>query len=245
MCSRCGSGPIALVLVMAAALSVRLVGQSPAGPQVLLETGEFHGDEVTATGGEGWLALVAHGSHDALEAATIEVTIVRDSLVDPDEGPFTGKMVALAGALAGTDPVLLVRGFPRLEPRPDVLRAEIDTASWPTSLWTTRRVQFVLAGQRYTLRVTPSDPAQPLTKRSEVLLEDGVTPQVLHRMPRDPDDAEWEVLWAGDLDGDGRLDLYMNLSYHYNMTHRMLFLSTAAGAGELVGRVAEFTTTGC
>ena len=245
MRSRCGSSPIALALVVAAALSVRLTGQSPAGVQTLLETGEFHGDEVSAAGGEGWLALVAHGSHDALESAGIEVTIVRDAIADPDEGPFTGKKVTLAGALAGTDPVLLVRGFRRLEPRPDVLRADIDTARWPTDLWSTRRVQLVLAGQRYTLRATPPNPAEPLTKESEVLLDDGITTQVLYRMPQDPNDAEWEVLWAGDLDGDGRLDLYMNLSHHYNMTERMLFLSTAAGDGDLVGQVAGFTTTGC
>jgi hypothetical protein len=235
----------ALALVVAAALSVPLAGQSPAGAQLLLETGEFHGDEVTAASGGGWLALLAYGSHDALEAVGIEVTTVRDGILDPDEGPFTGKKVTLDGAQAGTDPVLLVRGLPRLEPRPDVLRAEIDTASWPTSLWTVRRVQFVLGGQRYTLRVTPSDPAQPLTDRSEVLLDDGITTQLLHPMPRDPSDAAWELLWAGDLDGDGRLDLYMNLSHHDNMTHQMLFLSTAAGAGDLVGLVAEFTTTGC
>jgi hypothetical protein len=240
-----GSSPIPLLLVVAAALSVRLAGQSPAGVQTLLETGEFHGDEVTTASGAGWLALLAYGSHDALEAVAIEVTTVRDSLLDPDEGPFTGKEVTLAGALAGTDPVLVVRGVPRLEPRPDVLRAEIDTDSWPTSLSTTRRVQFVLAGQRYTLRATPPNPAEPLTKGSEVLLDDDLTTQVLYRMPQDPNDAEWEVLWAGDLDGDGRLDLYMNLSHHYNMIERMLFLSTAAGAGDLVGQVAGFTTTGC
>jgi hypothetical protein len=237
--------PNALALLVAGALSVPLTGQSPAGPQLLLETGEFHGDEVTAASGGGWLALLAYGSHDALEAVGIEVTTVPDRLLDPDEGPFTGKKVTLDGTPAGTDPVLLVRGFPRLEPRTDVLRAEIDTASWPTSLWTARRVRLVLAGQRYTLRVTPSDPTRPLTDRSEVLLDDGLTTQVLHRMPRDLSDAEWEMLWAGDLDGDGRLDLYMNLSHHYNMTHQILFLSTAAGAGDLVGRVAEFTTTGC
>ena len=235
----------ALALLAAAALSVPLAGQSPSEPQLLLETGEFHGDEVTVVSGGGWLALLAYGSHDALEAVGIEVTTAPDRIIDPDEGPFTGKKVTLEGALAGTDPVLLVHGLPHLEPRPDVLRAEIDTASWPTSLWTARSLRFVLPGQRYTLRVTPSDPAQPITKGSEVLLDDGLTTQVLHRMPQDPNDAEWEVLWAGDLDGDGRLDLYMNLSHHYNMTHRMLFLSTAAGAGDLVGRVAEFTTTGC
>jgi hypothetical protein len=234
-----------LAAFAAASLSAPLAGQTPGGPQLLLETGEFHGDEVTATSGGGWLALLAYGSHDALEAVAIQVTVVQDAIVDPDEGPFTGEKVTLDGALAGTDPVLLVRGLPRLEPRPDVLRAEIDTASWPTRLWTSRRVHFVLAGQRYTLRVTPSDPAQPLTNRSEVLLDDGLTTQVLYRMPQDPSDPEWEVLWAGDLDGDGRLDLYLNLSHHYNMTQRVLFLSTAAGAGDLVGQVAEFTTTGC
>jgi hypothetical protein len=47
--------------------------------------------------------------------------------------------------------------------------------------------------------------------------------------------------WAGDLDGDGRVDLVMTLN---NRVHEFagatLFLSSAAGPGELVGRAATF-----
>ena len=59
------------------------------------------------------------------------------------------------------------------------------------------------------------------------------------------DEAQWVLLWAGDLDGDGRLDLYMNLSTHYNVSARRLFLSSAAASGALVREVAVFQTTGC
>jgi hypothetical protein len=47
------------------------------------------------------------------------------------------------------------------------------------------------------------------------------------------------------LDGDGRLDLYMWLSDHYNVIEHTLFLSSKAPADGLVERVAFWTTVGC
>jgi hypothetical protein len=55
----------------------------------------------------------------------------------------------------------------------------------------------------------------------------------------------WHLLWAGDADRDGKLDLYFNLSSHFNTTERRLFLSSQANPGELVKEVAKFVTQGC
>jgi hypothetical protein len=46
------------------------------------------------------------------------------------------------------------------------------------------------------------------------------------------------LVWAGDLDGDGKLDLIIEFDYHG--TNRVLFLSTLAKEGELVGRAGSF-----
>ncbi len=54
-----------------------------------------------------------------------------------------------------------------------------------------------------------------------------------------------ELLWAGDLDRDGKLDMLLAPRYHYNNDSTVLFLSGPAGEDELVKRVAEFTATGC
>jgi hypothetical protein len=58
-------------------------------------------------------------------------------------------------------------------------------------------------------------------------------------------ESYWELLWAGDMDGDNKLDLYVQVGWHYNSTHRKLFLSSYARKGKLVREVAEFSTSGC
>ncbi|NIQ12133.1 MAG: hypothetical protein GWO23_21940 [Gammaproteobacteria bacterium] len=54
-----------------------------------------------------------------------------------------------------------------------------------------------------------------------------------------------QVLWAGDLDRDGKLDILLDLTDHYNVSAPTLLLSSMAAANELVQPVAEFRTTGC
>ena len=53
------------------------------------------------------------------------------------------------------------------------------------------------------------------------------------------------LLWAGDLDRDRKLDLLINATNHYNVTHPMLFLSSQAEEGRLVEAVAELRSVGC
>ncbi len=53
------------------------------------------------------------------------------------------------------------------------------------------------------------------------------------------------LLWAGDLDGDGKLDLYYDMEiYHYVTTHHELFLSSFADDDEFVKKAAIYHNTG-
>lgn len=52
------------------------------------------------------------------------------------------------------------------------------------------------------------------------------------------------LIWAGDLDGDNKLDLLFEDSGD-NWSSRRLFLSSAAQPGELLAEVGQFYTTGC
>src|SRR5690606_20276645 len=58
--------------------------------------------------------------------------------------------------------------------------------------------------------------------------------QVLRFLPDGCNDCAWTLIWAGDLDSDGRLDLFMDLTDHYNIIDRVLFLSGDAAADKLV-----------
>jgi hypothetical protein len=53
-----------------------------------------------------------------------------------------------------------------------------------------------------------------------------------------------ELMWAGDIDRDGKLDLLYNLRTFYMYTDLALFLSSAAKEGELVGLVARWNAVG-
>jgi hypothetical protein len=55
----------------------------------------------------------------------------------------------------------------------------------------------------------------------------------------------WSVAWIGDLDGDGKPDLLLNATNHYNVSQVFLFLSGAAPPGSLLQMVATFTAVGC
>ena len=59
------------------------------------------------------------------------------------------------------------------------------------------------------------------------------------------DDASPALLFAGDIDRDGRLDLILDATDHYNLRRPTLYLSTQAADGELVHRVAEHEAVGC
>ena len=52
------------------------------------------------------------------------------------------------------------------------------------------------------------------------------------------DEAVPQILWAGDIDRDGKLDLLLDLTDHYNVSIPTLFLSSEAAEDELVAEVA-------
>ena len=78
----------------------------------------------------------------------------------------------------------------------------------------------------------------------ELAITDGHSTQVLVKHPY-LDDAVPLLKFAGDLDGDGKLDLLIDTTHHYNLSEPTLLLSSQAKDGELVHNVASFRTTGC
>ena len=54
-----------------------------------------------------------------------------------------------------------------------------------------------------------------------------------------------QLRWAGDLDGDGRMDLFLELPAGGYSDRFVLFLSSTARAGQLVSDVADFTRGDC
>jgi hypothetical protein len=208
----------------------------------LLETGGFHGAEVKARSGEKWWGLYVTDSGSELLESSIKIKLVSDPIVD-DELSATGKEVSVDQPIK---PLFLVKNMLGLKPGPVTTIFHIAPLEF-YSLTEHPVTSLKLGVQTYQLKLVgrPPELDSILPRDPKLLLTDGVTTQVLYGLEGEMGDADWSLHWAGDLDGDGKLDLYAALNPHYNVSARKLFLSSQAKPGQLVREVAEFVTTGC
>lgn len=209
----------------------------------LLETGDgFHGDQVDAKTGEVWFGLFKGRDHFYFRRTKLKVTLVNDPIVD-DENDKTGKKVETSIK----DPaVFLLKDANRLR------EGKIQTvfyASEPeeaTNLKNGTVKKFDLGGTIYEMAVVNEGSKDEfLGKGSKLILKRNGQVQVLRDFRDGCDDCYWNLYWAGDIDHDGELDLYLDLSGHYNVTDRRLYLSSEAEESKIVNYVANFWTNGC
>jgi hypothetical protein len=235
-----------LALIPAGARGVGGAGSEGARPLrvSLLEPGEYHGGEVEARTGERWLGLFATRRRTVLATTTLKVQWVHDEIVDDDSRAKSGRRVRVQGR---AQPVFVVRSAGALRPGPVTsARRNRDTVLTDGS-----QLRLRLGTRRYLLRVDTrrgrrSD--EGISPDARLVLTEGKSGQVLYRPsdwgePTEP--GEWHLRWAGDLDRDGKLDLYLEVTWHYNLSQRMLFLSSAARPGRLLRRVGLFESVGC
>jgi hypothetical protein len=220
----------------------------------LLETGSFHGDEVKVRSGEKLLGLYIDRRGSSLISTTVRVRRVVDEIVDEQPGQMTGKDVSVATA---NKPVFLIKNADMLKEGPvttvyrgsKVKRHELMSMyeDWKGG----KTVSLKLGEQSYRLKVVGRQ--RELTGESQgqkafdlkVLLTDGKITQTLYSIKDNVESRPWHLVWAGDADGDGKLDLYLDLSWHYNGSESLLFLSSQAKSGQLVKEIARFHTVGC
>lgn len=92
---------------------------------------------------------------------------------------------------------------------------------------------------RYQLRLEAKDRSLADAK---VILSHGSRTQVLYAAEGFVDEPHFQIVWAGDLDRDGKLDLIVNLHRKYSWHPYRLLLSTRAAGKDLVGDAALFET---
>ena len=215
----------------------------------LLLTGIFHGDEVAAESGEKWLALVPFGNGYALKETRLGIEFVKDEIIDED-GEATAKKVFID---LDKKPLFLVRGLPGIAAGP------VETAvAEPLYLKIGNETPFKLNNdRRYALRVA-CDENSPLTVdhfgKCPLILKAQPKTQNIHdfQIYRPPGtkpvfagDARPALIWAGDLNTDGALDLLIDVSNQYNTSALTLFLSSGPTSEALVIKAAAFITSGC
>ena len=209
----------------------------------LLTLGAHHGDEVPdSTGDTKWLALVQVEGRWALEEARVAVSPVEDPVLDDGSGPPTGRQVSTPDLVA--EPVVLLRG-PGLTAGPlttavEPLRPLFPGDTQPVSLPGTDPLTLQATGQ-----VSLTEWGRTQLQRYGLVATAG--PKVVPLFPEASLDAEGDmpkVIYAGDLDRDGRLDLLVDTSDHYNVSSLTLFLSSQAKRGMPLVAVATYRTTG-
>jgi hypothetical protein len=216
------------VVVLLLAMAAKTADSPHDWPAAILAPGSYHGWEVKASDGDECLALYAEGGECFLRTAVLHTEPVFDPYFD-SEGEASGLTVSVEGS--GDEPLFMMipaRGSagPAAGEVPTIV---VDS---PVLLPLARDPLGVYGS----LRVDAKG----------VFLEAEGREQRLSSV-YDPDDgADVRIVWAGDLDRDGRVDFLLDDRPHYavRLQYR-LFLSGAATHGRLLQEVARFVSISC
>jgi hypothetical protein len=183
-------------------------------------------DQAGTWGGDDWLGWTYDG--DAL----VPVTLIVQDLPKERNGPDEADEVTV-------ESIPEVPFAMRCIPVPTAHIRSADVVNHDLSY--SGPLRITLGDRRYDLRVWSSrlDLAD-----AQVVLTDGRRTQVLYSTGGFVDEPHFEVEWAGDVDGDGELDLVVNLSGKYSWHPHVLLLSSMASGDEIVREAARLET-GC
>lgn len=205
----------------------------------ILMVGIFHGDEVSAVDGEEWDVLYSRDGSFFLEKAQIKIELVEDVIID-NKGEKTGKKVSVD--IEG-EPVLLLKNISNITP------GEVSTSiNSKIYFFENDSIKAETAYDDYLIGMNIID------SKADLFISDGTVNQTLKEftayLTGDSyymfgDEAMPSLIWAGDLDGDNKLDLLLDMTDHYNVSEVSLFLSSHASKGKLAKKVAVFRTAGC
>lgn len=192
--------------------------------------GQYHGDEMAmgATPGDSWLGLYSTATGLAWRDAAPAFQHAVDPVMD-----VPGQETGVEINVPGDPPLLLVRGVPALHAGPVRALAVPNQPLGPGA--------HVALENGFNLEATLNEEGAYQLKMVDAQgqVQVLVTHAVLY------DETVPTLVLAGDLDNDGRLDLLIDTSNHYNLSRLTLFLSSSAKAGEWVAPVAVLQTTGC
>lgn len=224
----------------------------------LLETGNnFRKDEVIAKSGEIWLGLFEEGNEYQLRFTKIKVkpetrpnyvwknfvTVKSNNKTEPvfllknadkfKEGAVS-TLFRSSSVGENSESGLLKRGFVKVLPR--------------SCLYETKYTLSVKDG----LTVSKEKVLVLVLESEEFIVVDGIRKKevksqiVYFNKYFESGDNLGNLLWVGDLDKDGRPDIYMNFyTYEKGSFGSSLFLSSEAEDDKLIKEVATFGTLGC
>ncbi len=206
-------------------------------------------DEVAS--GDGWWGIARHGLAFRLEATATTVKAIPAIYQSPDDGP-SGLSIAVPD---DRDFIAIVRGADYFRAGP-LLSPHLAEGSWrflypgeTTTLTLDRGKQ----APRFEVRavgtaiIPEGSPTIGFHNYARILVENALKStrrQTLVSVAELNIFEKPEILWAGDLDRDGKPDIILDRTKGESQADIALFLSSAASDGELVGLVAEWVSLG-
>ena len=214
----------------------------------ITETGNnFDKEEIEeAKSGEMWLGLFGEKSEFYLRNTKIKIR--------PDQRENYGHKDSLTIKLSRKgESVFLLKNAGKLregEVKTLYRRPSYDETESPETEFDSMKIGFAhkfrLGSKIYTLQVK-AGLTKSNEKKSVLVLKTGNKSQIVffnHYF--EAGDNIGSLLWAGDSDHDGKLDLYLDFySFEKGGFGSGLFLSSEAEKGKLVKQVAYFGTNGC
>lgn len=210
------------------AFSAPAASGKPATGWTFLLPGGYHEGEAPIHPGAGWLALVNTGKRSELLPAKVRSSRFEDTITD-EPGQRTGVTIE-----SSREKTLALLRLPYLTPGPREIALD----------GTGENGEVVESGAPVDIRFKNVD-YRIETKNRRVFLVKGAQRTPLKDLNVQPDIEDGVSLqWAGDLDGDGELDLLMGYSGN-NSSGSCLYLSSQKARGFLLKHIECHGGTGC
>ena len=220
----------------------------------LILPGQFHGGEIASESSDNWFGLYKIDNEYRLTKTSIFVNACYDGCA----GDTSGICVTVGTT---EKPLFLVHGLDNLK-EGAIKSADINKeflypgqSTWPKEIKGKASPYTLLAIGEATIyeeshgKLYIRHPGDMLFLNYKLILKYSIaktaTYQEIAAYDRLGLAGTPEVLWAGDIDRDGKLDFFMNLAHDYYYIQYVLFLSSMAEDGEILKKVAELTAGSC
>jgi len=218
--------------------SVFVIAELPVNVDLLF-VGTYRRGAIEASSGETWFGVYSTGDGFRLLRSKILVEQLRH---DNPDLPFTVRVTADQQRV----PVFLVKGIPGLSDRPipTIFSGKFFLPPFQTSiLQLTDSIRYGFQAKGTYREVAGAQGLYDYEleffqfpwKRSQML---ATFRQIDLENPP-------SILWAGDLDNDGKLDFILELANHSGATQKTLYLSSMAKGNDFVAEAAEFSHPDC